>query len=349
MKYEIKIIPANESKDIREAWNNYVEQHEKSQLYHLFEWKSVIQKSFSHDACYFYAVENSNKWKGILPLIHINSLLFGNYAVSLPFFNHGGMLADDVNTEQALLDAAINYFRDKKTTHFELRCDDQKQFKLPVKKSKISMFLDFPPSPEDLFKSFPSKLRSQIRRPEKENMHFKSGGLELLEDFYKVFSVNMRDLGTPVYSKKLFANILKAFPKKSWLGVVYSKNIPVAAGFIIGYKKMMEIPWASSLRKYNRFSPNMMLYWHMLKLAMENGFKVFDFGRCTPGEGTYKFKKQWGAREHQLYWYYWLKKGDALPEMNPDNPKYKLAIGLWQKLPVWITKIIGPSIVKNLP
>jgi hypothetical protein len=111
----------------------------------------------------------------------------------------------------------------------------------------------------------------------------------------------------------------------------------------------MKIPSASSLRDYNRFSPNMMLYWELLKLAIEKGYSCFDFGRSTPGEGTHKFKQQWGARQHQLYWYYWLREGHSLPELSPDNPMYKLAISLWQKLPVWFTQIISPSIIRNLP
>ena len=126
-------------------------------------------------------------------------------------------------------------------------------------------------------------------------------------------------------------------------------EIIVASGFLVAFKDRLEVPWASSLREYNSYSPNMMLYWNILKFVCEKAFKLFDFGRSTIGEGTYKFKEQWGSKPLQLYWHYWLKKGSTMPELNPKNPKYQAAIRIWKRLPVSLTKIIGPSIVKNLP
>ena len=160
----------------------------------------------------------------------------------------------------------------------------------------------------------------------------------------------MRDLGTPVYSKSFFKNILEEFPETTWICTVYTKDKqPVASGFLLGFKEIIEIPWASSLRTYNRYSPNMLLYWSSVKFACEKGYKVFDFGRSTPNEATYRFKEQWGAKPVQLYWYYWIRNGGTVPELNPGNPKYSIAITIWKKLPVSMTRIIGPSIVKNLP
>ena len=199
-------------------------------------------------------------------------------------------------------------------------------------------------------KSFKAKLRSQIRRPTKDEMTGKTGGLELLDDFYNVFALNMRDLGTPVLPKDFFANILKAFPEQAFIGVVHSKEgVACAASFLIKFRDVMEIPWASSLREYNRSSPNMLLYWESMKLSINLKCKVFDFGRCSRNVGTYKFKKQWGSREHDLHWYYVLPNGEELPDISPANAKYDLAIKMWQKMPLGLTKMIGPSIIKNIP
>jgi serine/alanine adding enzyme len=325
-----------------EEWNSYVAAHRLASVYHLFEWHDVIHGAFGNTVLRFAAT-------GVFPVGHLNSRIFGNYGVSVPYFNYGGPLAADPQTEQALIEAAVKKLDTLGAAHLEIRCHEEKQYTYPVKTGKVVMHLPLPADTEELFKSFPAKLRSQIRRPEKEGMEFRSGKLELLDDFYKVFAINMRDLGTPVYGRSFFERILTTFSDRAWLGVVYHENKPVAAGFVIGFRGMMEIPWASSLREYNRYSPNMMLYWNLLKLSVDQGFTVFDFGRSTPGEGTHRFKKQWGSEEKQLYWYYWLKGGGDLPELNPHNPKYQLAIRTWQKLPVWLTKIIGPSIVKNLP
>jgi FemAB-related protein (PEP-CTERM system-associated) len=202
----------------------------------------------------------------------------------------------------------------------------------------------------DLWNNFSSKLRSQIKRPIKEGMYSRIGRQEELDSFYTVFSINMRDLGTPVYAKKFFNHILRTFPESSWICTVYQRDgIPVASGFLVGFKHILEIPWASSLRDYNSLSPNMLLYWSVLKFAVESGYRIFDFGRSTPGGGAYRFKEQWGGKPVQLYWHYWLRNGRQLPELNPRNPKYSIAIALWKKLPLTIAEIIGPSIVRNIP
>lgn len=123
----------------------------------------------------------------------------------------------------------------------------------------------------------------------------------------------------------------------------------MASGFLLGFKEKLEIPWASSIRKYNRLGSNMLLYWSCLEFGCDRGFRVFDFGRSTVGESTYRFKEQWGAVPHPMHWQYWLARDGALPEINPRNPKYRFAIGMWKKLPVSLTRLLGPHLVRNIP
>ncbi len=197
-------------------------------------------------------------------------------------------------------------------------------------------------------KSFKSKLRSQIRKPIKEGLCAKIGGLELLDDFYDVFSVNMRDLGSPVHSKKLMQNVLEEFTGSAKIVVVYKGEEPVACSMIAGYKDTLENPWASALREYSRLSPNMLLYWAMLEYACDNSYDYFDFGRSSPNEGTYKFKEQWGAKAAPLHWHYISLNGQQLGEETSEKTKFEKAIWYWQKIPVPITKIIGPMIRKHI-
>lgn len=342
-------IRSFEAKD-KTQWNRYVMGADASSCYHLIGWKDVIEKSLGNKTYYLLAEDSNNTIIGILPLVHLKSVLFGNYMVSIPYFNYGGVCGDSDEICGQLFNKAVNIAQEQDTRHIEFRHTHHINNMFKEKTSKVSMRLELPSESEQLLKSLPSKLRSQIRRPTKEGMYSKIGKEEELDSFYTVFSINMRDLGTPVYSKEFFRDILTTFPDAASICTVYAKDgNPAASGFLIGFKEMLEIPWASSLRRYNRQSPNMLLYWESLKFACENGYKQFDFGRSTPGEGTYKFKKQWGAKPLQLYWHYWLKNGRAMPELNPHNPKYKMAINIWQNLPVWLTKIIGPTIVKNLP
>ena len=111
----------------------------------------------------------------------------------------------------------------------------------------------------------------------------------------------------------------------------------------------MEVPWASSLREFNPLCANVLLYWRMLQFAAERGIRRFDFGRSTPGEGTYHFKKQWGAQPHELVWEYWAQDSDSVPDLSPRNPKFALAIRAWQRLPLSIATALGPHIVRNIP
>jgi FemAB-related protein (PEP-CTERM system-associated) len=333
----------------RERWDEYVTNSGSSTCYHLTGWKSVIERSFGHKTYYLFSEKDSNI-NGVLPLIQLKSMLFGNFMISLPYVNYGGICSDNEDISDRLLQEAGRIATDTDADHIELRNTRPMRDGVPVKTTKVSMRLELPQNPEALWKTFPSKLRSQIRRPEKEGMYVTSGGIEELDSFYAVFLVNMRDLGTPVYSREFFRTILKEFPDTAWICTVYTKSgDPAAAGFLVSFKDTLEIPWASSLRSYNYCSPNMLLYWSVLELACKKGYRAFDFGRSTPGEGTFKFKEQWGARPVQLYWHYWMKNGGHLPQLNPKNPKYQMAIKIWKKLPVAVTKIIGPAIVKNLP
>ena len=217
-----------------------------------------------------------------------------------------------------------------------------------TKSQKVRMLLDLPDSPELLMKSFKSKLRSQIRKPIKEGLSIKIASLELLEVFYKVFSINMRDLGSPVHSKKLIRNVLEEFPEKAKIAMVYKDAQPIACSLIINFKNILENPWASALRKYSSLSPNMLLYWSMIKYACQNGLTQFDFGRSTPGEGTYKFKEQWGAKPTAFHWLYVSLNGHQINDEASEKSRFEPAVKYWQKLPVPITRIIGPMIRKHI-
>jgi len=333
----------------RPGIDRYVEQSASSSLYHHHAWCEVIEKSFGHKSYYLICVNENGSLGGILPLVHMKSLAFGNLMVSMPYFNYGGVCADNDTNRNHLVGEAIKIAENLGARHIEFRQEEPMNNGFPFKSEKVSMRVHLPSSPDELWKSFSSKLRSQIKVPQKNGMRAKIGGIEELDNFYEVFSINMSHLGTPVYPKRFFRNILENFPTCTWICTVFSGNDPVASGFLAGFKNVLEIPWASSLRKYNRFSPNMLLYWTVLQLACEKGFTVFDFGRSTPEEGTFKFKEQWGATPSPMRWHYWLRSGDKIPEITPRNPKYRMAIELWKTLPVPVTRFLGPHIVKNIP
>jgi FemAB-related protein (PEP-CTERM system-associated) len=159
----------------------------------------------------------------------------------------------------------------------------------------------------------------------------------------------MRDLGTPVYPKAFFQNILSTLPDSTAIILVTLDDAPIAAGLLLWYRDTVEIPWASSIREFNAYCPNNKLYWEALQFAIQRGFTRFDFGRSTPNEGTYNFKRQWGAVPLPLHWQYLLKPGASMPELNPHNPRFGSAIRVWRRLPLVVANLLGPVIVRNIP
>jgi serine/alanine adding enzyme len=229
----------------------------------------------------------------------------------------------------------------------ELRSRTELPGDLAASHRKITVLLDLPANPEELWKAFKAKVRSQIRRPMKEGMQTVIGP-DQAGSFYHVFSRHMRDLGTPVLPRTVFDHALQAFPGKVIFAAVYHENGPAAvgAGFIHGDE--FEITWASALREYNRMAPNMLLYWSLMEEMSRRGLKTFNFGRCTPGGGTHRFKSQWGGRDVPLPWAQWSPDGLA-GTPSPESAKYQLATRVWQKLPLAVTNRVGPWLARKIP
>jgi serine/alanine adding enzyme len=350
------------------AWEAFVRNHPQAGLYHLSGWRNVIEKAYNHPTYYLVATRKDSglddaeaRLVGILPLVHLKHFLFGNTLVSMPYFDSAGILANDDITADLLLQAAIDLGHELKVKCIELRHAGHSGFHTPpfaeksatgairlaTRSHKVRMVLDLPGSSELLMDSFKAKLRSQIKKPIKQGLYAKIGGMELVDDFYRVFSENMRDLGSPVHSKFLIETVLEVFLGDARIVIVYKEDEPAACSVMIGFKNMLCNPWASALRRYSGLSPNMLLYWTMLEFACQQGFSHFDFGRSSPDEGTYKFKAQWGAQPQSLHWHYISLDGSA-DTSSMDKSQFSKMIEYWKKLPVSVTRIVGPMIRKHI-
>lgn len=329
--------------------DRFVGESESSNLYHDYRWGRIAESCFGHRYRVLVSESAEGGIDGLFPFVHFDSLAFGNFIVSMPYFNYGGVAAKGDAVRGALIEEAIRIARDLKARHIEFRQECALGGGFHEKTHKVSMRLRLPDSPDELWKSFPSKLRSQVKVPQKAGMTCRIGRLDELEAFYGVFSRNMRDLGTPVYPMRFFRSILEEFPENTWIATVCKDDVPVASGFLAGFRDRLEIPWASSVRSFNRLGPNMLLYWSCLKFGCEKGFGVFDFGRSTAEESTYRFKEQWGAKPTPMVWSYWVREGCDVPELSPRNPKFRLAIEVWKRLPLAVTNVLGPRIIGNIP
>ena len=331
------------------AWDEFVANNPNGTLYHTRAWQRIAAVAFGHEIYPICARDEQDRICGILPLVRIKSRIFGHFMVSLPYVNYCGALATDTETEVLLMNQACDLGRSLGVSHIEFRDRQLRDKNWAVRTNKVEMIADLAIDEDAQWKALTSKVRAQVRRPGREGAYTRIGRHELLDSFYSVFSHNMRDLGTPVYSRDLFDWMLRELGEQAEIVVVYLNEKPAASGILLHHGNTTEIPSASSLRQFNRFGVNMLLYWECMKRAIERGSCRFDFGRSSVDSGTFHFKKQWGAKPSQLYWHYWLKDGQALPSLNPNNPKYSLAISTWQRLPLWIANRLGPSVSRRLP
>jgi FemAB-related protein (PEP-CTERM system-associated) len=285
-----------------------------------------------------------------LCLAYVHSFLFGRFLTSLPYLNYGGVRADSERVAALLIDRAVRLADDLNVRYLELRHERALAHPALGHKStgKVNMHLELPATEEELWNRLSSKIRNQVRKGEKHDLEVLWGGRDLLPDFYHVFSHNMRDLGTPVYSRRLFRAMGEQFPDRVEFCSVRLAEKPVAAAVLLHGWGITEVPSASSLRDYNPTCANMLMYWHLLKRAIDRGHGLFDFGRCSPEGNTFRFKKQWGAAPAQTEWQYYLRHG-SVGEMNPYNPRYARYVRWWQRLPVALTRLLGPHIVRGIP
>jgi FemAB-related protein (PEP-CTERM system-associated) len=337
----ITIITAADST----SWDQYVQKHKDHSPYHLFAWLAAIDTAYSHQVYYFVAKQNL-KIVGVLPMVNIRIPFKGSSLCSLPFCDVGGCLVDNEEIQTALelkvteLKKQIN----AKTIEYRERAEviDKTQFE----GKKVSMLLPLPATSDELFSGFKAKLRSQIRKAEKNGLTYELGkNQQFIDEFYAVFSENMLRLGSPVHSKKWIESICEQYKDQCIIAVVKLDGVPVGAGVVLFSHHKACIPWASTRADYNRLSPNMMLYWALLKFVTEQKCNEFDFGRSTFNEGTYRFKQQWGAKPVLLEW---REDNQTKPQTTEDttgNNRLKALVeSIWKKLPLSLANYIGPKL-----
>lgn len=329
-------------------WDAFVRQHPQATGYHLWRWQGIFERAFGH-ACHYLTARDSHGVRGVLPLVRFDHRLFGRFMISLPFVNSGGVLATDEGAARALLQEATRLAADHHLSHVELRHESAQFPNLPSKGHKVSMRMPLAADADQAWQSLDRKVRNQVRKAEKSGLTTSVGGADLLTEFYSIFAENMRDLGTPVYSRRFFYEIVTQFPEATRIFVVRHEGNAVAASITYAFGNRLEVPSASSLKAYRSMCPNNLLYWTMIQQAIADGCTTFDFGRSTPGEGTFLFKQQWGAQARPLCWEYQLLSGQAVPDRSPKNPRFRAAIEIWKRLPLPVTLMIGPPIVRFLP
>jgi serine/alanine adding enzyme len=334
------------------GWDEFVEGARGGTYCHLSGWRQIMTEVLGHDSTWLHARDGGGRLVGVLPLVSVHSRLFGRFLVSMPFLNYGGPLGTGP-ARRRLAREAVQRAEAAGADLLELRWRsaaalDGPDERLTFTDRKVNVVLPLPDDPEVLWKDvLRSKVRSQVRRPMKEGLDARFG-TDQIRPFYDVFCHNMRDLGTPVLPRRLFEALPDAFGDRVRFCVVYRQGEPVAGGCGFHCAGEFEITWASALRAHSRVAPNMLLYWRLMEHAVEAGAERFSFGRCTPDTGSHRFKSQWGGEDEPLPWAAW-SPDSRLATPNPDDGRYGRAIAVWQRLPVGLTRWLGPPLARRLP
>lgn len=317
-------------------------------------WLDILRKALHHKTSVLLDWRG-RRLAGALPLALTRSPLFGKHLVSLPYVNRAGLLTADPESGHALIEHAARLAKQADARYLELRHHGQafaSDTFTHCRNEKYRMVLDLPATSDELWSSLKAKVRNQVRKGEQGGLKIRFGGTALLPGFYSVFATNMRDLGTPVYPRKLFQAMLQHLGERCEIALVTLESMPIAGAILVhdqvGEQAITQVPSASCLRQFNPINANMWMYCKLLERAIARGATQFDFGRSSEGSGTYRFKKQWGAQPQPTPWQVVLRRG-SLDDARPDDPRNRKRIEQWQKLPVWVTKAIGPSIVRGIP
>jgi FemAB-related protein (PEP-CTERM system-associated) len=342
----IQVIPYSD--ECRAAWDSFVTTHPAATVAHQIGWRSVIHNALGHAPRYLLAVDGSQV-RGVLPLFLVRTWWQAKYLISIPWLDYGGVCAADTVSGEALLLEGSRLAKELGCQFMELRSVTATSEILPVSADRVTFELKLTGDPDELLRSFDAKLRNQIRKSQKSELNIEIGGEELLRGFYSVFCRNMRDLGTPVWGRELFTQVITHFPDSARIIVIRKGREVIAGGLVLSFRGRMYVPSASANRKFLSYCPNHALYWRLLEDGCLSGLSWFDFGRSAIDSSTYKFKKQWVPEPTQLHWQYCLNGPESIPAINPRNPKYRFFINSWRRLPLPLANILGPRVIRNFP
>jgi FemAB-related protein (PEP-CTERM system-associated) len=330
----------------RELWDAYVQRTNESTFFHRAGWKAVLERAFGHKTHFLYA-EQAGDVVGILPLAQVKSALFGHSLSSLPFCVYGGIVADTDEAATALREEACRLADSLRVGALELRNSQPSNTGWPVKELYYTFRKAIDPDDEVNLKAIPNRQRAMIRKGINEGLHSEwDNGSDRL---YRVYSESVRNLGTPVFSAKYLRLLREVFAEDCSVLMITHQGQDVA-GVMNFYFKDEVLPYyggstasARSIKGVNHF-----MYWELMRRSCEQGYKLFDFGRSKAGTGPYSFKKNFGFAPQPLPYEYHLVKSDAVPDVNPTNPKYRLLINTWTRLPLPVANFIGPFLARSL-
>ncbi|WP_438863372.1 FemAB family XrtA/PEP-CTERM system-associated protein [Neptunicella sp.] len=328
------------------AWDQFVDQCKNGHFFHLSGWKQVIEQAYGHH-CYFLYAESKQQIVGVLPLVHQKSRLFGNALVSTPFCVYGGVASDDPEVMIFLEQQAIELAERLAVDYLELRYPFERDNNLITRSQHVTFGCHLGEDNETILAAVKKKQRAVIRHSLNSELTFEINNN--VEQCYEIYSESVRNLGTPVFPKHYFSVLKNVFNDQCEVLTVKHHNKAVSSVLSFYYKGQVLPYYGGGTPEARNLKSNDFMYYQLMCHARaDKDCDYFDFGRSKVDSGAYIYKKHWGMDATPLHYQYHLVKADSLPNLSPNNPKYKLFINLWQKLPIGVSRLIGPFLSKYL-
>jgi serine/alanine adding enzyme len=334
--------------DREKAWEQFLNDSPQATLGHLLGWRNVVQKTYHHTPYYLMAMDGQSI-EGVLPLFLIQSPFFGKFLVTAPYLSYGGMLANNEGASCALTEAAQELALEQKVRYIEIRGLSRVDQGLLLKDKYCTFLLPLSAGPDVLWQGFEGgRARKTIRKAVKSGISLERGH-HLMPIYADIMSRHMRDLGTPYHRIPFYQCIVEAFPQEAEILMARYGDQYIGGILLVTYKETVYDCYAAALREYKSLGAASLLIWEAIRSACDRGLKYFDFGRSRWDSGTFFFKRQWRAHPVPLFYEYHLLGGTNVPDVDPTNARFRRAIALWKRLPVFAANALGPLLIKDIP
>jgi len=329
--------------DQEKEWNEHILQNPFSYPHQLFGWNRIIEKTYGLETRYL-AAQEGGRFVGVLPLFMVQGRWLQNYLSSLA----GGVLADREDIARVLFEHAKSLVQEYDFSYLKVRDNIYPWNLTPQVMVEQTHILDLTVGVETIWKNFKSEARNRIRKAEKTGLQMDKGK-GYLKEFYDVLATNLRDMGTPIFSFNFLQNVLNEFSKEIELLVIKLGDKVISEMFLFSFKNTLYSPFIAGLKNYSSYCSNDLLYWESIQYACRHGFEYFNFGKNRKDSGAARFKQKFNAQPKDLYDYYYLNKISEIPKIGRVNWKFQALRAVWKKLPVELTKRVGPVIRRDLP
>jgi len=330
------------------GWDRFVVSHPCATFFHQLAWKCVMEKTYGYEP-YYFCCKRGDRITGIAPAFLVSNWMTGRCLISLPFAVYGGVCAEDQETKRALISRMEELAAKLDVEYLELRNREGQIGGRYIANERYATFtLPLTTNVQAVYNAFPKDIRYMLRKAEKIGLRAQHG-FDQLDQFYRLMTVNLRRLGTPAFPRAVYENLIREYPGQIDLTLVYLGEEPVAGGMSFIFRDWIQPYYVGSEEKAKAIAANNFLWWEMIRFAASKGLTTFDFGRSKKGSGNYDFKKKWNPRIENLDYQVRLFRRKEMPNFSPANPKFEFATNLWKKLPIGLTRALGPRVIRWFP